>query len=83
VSTNQHPWLPWVTCDDCGKRGYPERADAKRARRRTAGGHLAAYRCSSGLWHVGHRVPGRPRDHYAGRFGTPPITATRPTKEER
>lgn len=49
--------ISWVTCTVCRKRGYASRADGKVVRRRTDP-HMAVYECPSGLFHVGHRLPG-------------------------
>lgn len=51
----------YVTCGECGKRGYESRALARTARalrRRIVEGRpgerLDTYECTTGMWHLGH-----------------------------
>lgn len=49
--------LPVPVCRRPDKVAFPTRALARQARRRIADGgrhDLSVYRCSCGLWHVGH-----------------------------
>lgn len=50
-------------CDPCGKRTYPNRRVARRARRvlYPHEHYMSAYRCprDGSLWHLGHRPAGR------------------------
>ena len=47
----------WIgLCQTCGKRSYPSKREARRARGQVAGHdsrHLSVYRCGD-WWHIGH-----------------------------
>lgn len=56
--------IPYATCPNCGKRGYPNRDAAKRAARRShPSERMSAYPCPltpEGItprWHIGHLPP--------------------------
>lgn len=84
ATRDKHGYVPGGhPCPDCGKRCWETRADAKRIARRMGKQtrHLAAYRCSSGWWHLGHL----PTIVARGRSTRDDIGATvpRPPSEER